>query len=169
MATDRRIDLGPTGETLRTNVQRLREAQNLTFAELSRRLNAVGNPIPPLGLRRMEAGERRVHVDDLTALAHVLGTSPANLLMPDTPDGDDEVTATGIGTTTARNLWKWIRDGTHTTGRRISLALYGGPEWWMNEPEPGPEVVQKEFFQKLRAIGLNFPEITEQPGTDGDR
>lgn len=153
---------------MRTNVQRLREAQNLTFAELSRRLNAVGNPIPPLGLRRMEAGERRVHVDDLTALAHVLGTSPANLLMPDTPAGDDEVTATGIGTTTARNLWKWIRDGSHTSGRRFSLAHYGGPEWWMNEPIPNDNPDMKRFLQKLQDIGFNIPDFTDQTDTDGD-
>lgn len=109
--SDRRIDLGPTGETVRKNVTRLREDQNLSFAELSRRLEAADNPIPPLGLRRIEAGERRVNVDDLTALAYVLKTSPAYLLMPHSPERDRPETLTGIGQLEAFELWKWIQDG----------------------------------------------------------
>ena len=74
--TGKEISLGPTGETVRENVARYRKTAGLSFAELSRNLEAVGRPLAPLGLRRIEAGERRVDVDDLMALAVVLGVHP---------------------------------------------------------------------------------------------
>ena len=66
---EKRNPLGPTGETLQANVIALRERQNLTYAQLSRKLKAAGRAIPELGLRRIEGGDRRVDVDDLMALA----------------------------------------------------------------------------------------------------
>ena len=54
----------------------------LTYAELSRQLDALGRRIPPLGLRQLEAGQRRVDVDDLLALAQVFDVSPMALMMP---------------------------------------------------------------------------------------
>ncbi|MBT2491519.1 helix-turn-helix transcriptional regulator [Streptomyces sp. ISL-96] len=74
--------LGPIGENVRDNVKRLRQEQNLTLAELARRLSKIGRSIPSLGLSRIENGERRVDADDLVALASVLGVSPAALLLP---------------------------------------------------------------------------------------
>lgn len=106
------MTLGPTGQAVRDNIQRLREAQHLTFAELSRRLEAVGNPIPPLGLRRIEAGERKVDVDDLAALAVVLGTVPNYLLMPATNTGNEDATVTGMKTVSAFEVWQWLTKAT---------------------------------------------------------
>jgi transcriptional regulator with XRE-family HTH domain len=75
--------LGPAGEVLRENLKRIRkDERRLTFAELSKRLGALGRPIPVLGLRRIELGERRVDVDDLLALADALGIAPVLLLAP---------------------------------------------------------------------------------------
>lgn len=77
----------------------------MTYAELSRRLEAVCRPIPPLGLRRMEAGERRVDVDDLTALALVLGVSPLALMLP---YGEQSAPAELANTTVRHDeLWQW--------------------------------------------------------------
>ena len=73
---------GPTAQTVRANIAEFREAAELTYAEISRRLDEAGRPIPPLGLRRIEAGERRVDVDDLTAIAVVLDVSPMRLCYP---------------------------------------------------------------------------------------
>lgn len=88
--------LGPTGDTVRENVLRYRTRLNLGYADLARRLEALGRPIPVLGLSRIERGERRIDVDDLMALAVALGVSPTSLLLPDTAGADDTVTATGI-------------------------------------------------------------------------
>lgn len=63
-------------------VKRVREDQRVPYTELSKRLTDLGRPIPVLGLRRIERGERRVDVDDLIALAWALSVPPAALLFP---------------------------------------------------------------------------------------
>lgn len=100
---------GPTGRTTAWNIARLRRAANLTYADLSRQLEELGRPIPPLGLRRIEAGERRVDVDDLMALAVVLEATPNYLLLPpvESTAVTAEVTAQGVVST--RNAWEWAR------------------------------------------------------------
>jgi transcriptional regulator with XRE-family HTH domain len=100
--------LGPTGNTVRDNVLRYRTRMNLGYADLARRLEALGRPIPVLGLSRIERGERRVDVDDLLALAVALGVSPTSLLLPDTAAADETVSATGIDGT-ADDLLGWLR------------------------------------------------------------
>jgi transcriptional regulator with XRE-family HTH domain len=62
------------------NIRRLRAMRVMTYVALSRRLAVIGRPIPVLGLRRIEQGERRVDADDLVALAEVLGVEPVQLL-----------------------------------------------------------------------------------------
>lgn len=78
---DKKIQLGGTGETVRRNVKRLRGG--MQYKDLAEKLAEVGRPIPTLGLRRIEAGERRVDVDDLFALAMVFEVSPLTILMPE--------------------------------------------------------------------------------------
>lgn len=67
--------LGVIGLTVAANVERLRKQSGWTFKDLSDRLDKVGRPIPPLGLRRLRDGERRVDVDELFALCDVFGIS----------------------------------------------------------------------------------------------
>lgn len=100
--------LGPTGDTVRANVLRYRNRMNLGYADLARRLEDIGRPIPVLGLSRIERGERRVDVDDLIALAVALGVAPTSLLLPDTSTADEPVKATGIDGTAA-DLLGWLR------------------------------------------------------------
>lgn len=89
----KKIDLGGTGETVKENVKRLRGG--MQYKELSERLAELGRPIPPLGLRRIEAGERRVDVDDLMALAVAFDVSPLALLLP--RDGSRELASPMAG------------------------------------------------------------------------
>lgn len=105
----RRNPLGSTGETVRANVRRLREDQNLGYAELSRRLKATGRAIPELGLRRIEEGSRRVDSDDLMALAEALETTPIALLMPSTATGDELVQVTARPPERAKLLWNHLQ------------------------------------------------------------
>ncbi|HEX5493232.1 MAG TPA: helix-turn-helix transcriptional regulator [Mycobacteriales bacterium] len=76
----RKNPLGATGEMVADNVKRLRGS--LSYRELSERLEALGRPIPPLGLSRIEKCTRRVDVDDLVALGAALGVPPVLLLYP---------------------------------------------------------------------------------------
>lgn len=61
----------------------------MQYKELSEKLTAVGRPIHPLSLKRIEVGERRVDVDDLVALALALEVSPLALLLPHINSGED--------------------------------------------------------------------------------
>lgn len=113
-----RPGLGDTGEAVRSNIRRIRdEVLRIPVTELSRRLGELERPIPPLGLRRIEDGTRRVDTDDLTAIAVALGVSPATLLMPHANvDGveaqsPDDLTQpiTGLSEPiTALRMWDWI-------------------------------------------------------------
>lgn len=78
----KKVPLGPLGETLMVNMKRFREAQRLSYVEISTQLDALGRPIPVIGLRRIEMGERRVDIDEVAALARVLGVPPLMLLLP---------------------------------------------------------------------------------------
>lgn len=76
--------IGPVGREVAASIRTLREERRFTYVELVERLAGVGHAIPLVGVRRIERLERRVDVDDLLALAVVLGTSPTGLL-PDVP------------------------------------------------------------------------------------
>lgn len=73
---------GPAGRNVRRNVRRLREQYRWSYREVEERLAQAGRAIPVLGLSAIEAGERRVDVDDLVALTAVFGLTPGELLEP---------------------------------------------------------------------------------------
>jgi transcriptional regulator with XRE-family HTH domain len=105
VADEKKNPLGPTGEHVRANVKRIREARGLSYRQLSDRLRELRRPIPTLGLSRIEKGERRVDADDLMALCAGLRVNPAALLLP--PDTRGEVELTGFGVVLAREAWDW--------------------------------------------------------------
>jgi transcriptional regulator with XRE-family HTH domain len=54
----------------------------MTYTEISAKLAELGQPIPTLGLTRIEKGERRVDIDEVVALAQVFGVPPIALMFP---------------------------------------------------------------------------------------
>lgn len=122
--------MGPTGDTVRQNVARYRKGLNLTYAQLARDLEERGHPIPPLGLRRIEAGERRVDVDDLTALALALDVNPNALLMPPVDGSQVPCGLTGYtlrDSLSTRDAWRWARSVISLTSEPV--------ETWYNHPD----------------------------------
>lgn len=105
VADDRKNPLGPTGHQVCRNLKRLREERGLTKKQLSDAVGELGRSIPPLGISRVESGTRRVDADDLVALAVALGVNVSTLLLPDTIEGETEVT--GAGAVSAAQAWKW--------------------------------------------------------------
>jgi hypothetical protein len=71
MAGKAKRPAGDAGRAVRDNVRIARGF--MPYAELSRRLGEKGVDIPPLGLRRIEKGARRVDVDELVAFSDVFG------------------------------------------------------------------------------------------------
>lgn len=140
--------LGATGETVRRNIRWIREARGTSGAELSEALKRLKREIPVLGIQRIEAGTRRVDVDDLAAIAVALDVSPASLLMPlrndaDTrgkravPDPGDEVQADDLipitgwsQPITASAVWRWlIAARPLVAGTEQSFIANGLPAW----------------------------------------
>lgn len=151
--------LGPTGEIVRANIVRCRGRMPVT--ELSRKLRDIGRDIPPLGLRRIEEGSRRVDVDDLVAIAVALDVSPATLLVPDS-DVDERLFAyTGIDSAiSGRALWNWVTGlwplppHPPTPIKFLTRAL---PSWRLNELAPGlaageedPDAAERELRRQSR-------------------
>ncbi|MFP3967152.1 helix-turn-helix transcriptional regulator [Actinomadura fulvescens] len=98
--------VGPVGEHVAWNVRRLRAMRNLSTTQLANRLTEAGRPILANAITKIEAGSRRVDVDDLVALAVVLGVNPSALLFP--PDDDDtSMGVTGAGRFRAEVIWDW--------------------------------------------------------------
>lgn len=96
----------PTGEQVAENIRRLRGG--MTYKELSQKLEDVGRPITVLGLRRIEACERKVDVDDLMAFAIVFNVSPLTLLMPRYATASITAHITGYEECVGTNvIWLW--------------------------------------------------------------
>lgn len=122
----KKSDLGPIGINVTHAVLRFREARGLGYAELSRKLADMGRDIPPLGLRRIESGARRVDADDLVALALALDVSPLALLLPTEPSslvpkGDRY---------TAERIWHWARGDEPLTGDALTFIRDSKPLEW---------------------------------------
>lgn len=71
-----------TRAVVRANLSAHRQQTGLRLEDVSASLKASGWPVSVSALSRIENGERRIDVDDLTALAAALGVSPIVLLNP---------------------------------------------------------------------------------------
>ncbi|WP_431784341.1 helix-turn-helix domain-containing protein [Streptomyces chumphonensis] len=133
------IEHGPTTATVAANLARLRKACGFTTRGLAEAVVKAGRRVPDQSaISSIENGRRRVDVDDLTTLAAVLGVTPAALLLPLTPTGEDMVEVSGVGAVTASNAWTWALGRSHLhqgrTGREayeaaLRFDLYGRPHW----------------------------------------
>lgn len=104
----RRVEIGPTGETVRFNVARIRKRQGLTLQEVSDRLRMTDHPLAHNAISEIERGARRVDVDDLVALAVALNCSPLALLLP--PSSPEHVVSiTGADMMPGRDVWDWAQ------------------------------------------------------------
>ncbi|MEU8968139.1 helix-turn-helix transcriptional regulator [Streptomyces monashensis] len=72
--------LGAAGNNVRRNIRRLREQRHWSYRDVEERLARAGRAIPAVEQGWIDAGERRVDVDDLVALAAVFELSPEQLL-----------------------------------------------------------------------------------------
>lgn len=108
-----RKELGPTGRRLASALRRIRrgETQDITTAEMSRRLTALGQPIPDTGITKTEQGTRRVDVDDLVAISLALGVTPNTLLLPQPGylDGAEWHQLTPEAGGSPEQLWQWAQ------------------------------------------------------------
>ncbi|WP_338146201.1 helix-turn-helix transcriptional regulator [Streptomyces boncukensis] len=143
--------LGPSGEHVRRNVTRVREARGWDKKELARRVTELGRPMPELGIGRIEAGTRRVDVDDLVALAIALGVNVSALLLPPADDAQEPCGVTGVGDVSQEAAWDWA------DGQR---PLVHGDD---------PSAAHLQFLMLARPSGRRMTDMPPAPGTDPDR
>ena len=113
--TTGRIELGASGRAVAANVKRLRKDRGWSLKALSEALEGAGRKLNQDAINKIENGTgedpkkqiRRVDVDDLVALAYVLGVNPSALLLPVKVERDDEVEVTGYGSLPAEEAWNW--------------------------------------------------------------
>ena len=154
-----RKELGPTGRRVADAIRRIRrgDKQDITTAELSRRLTALGQPIPDTSITKTEQGTRRVDVDDLVALAAALGTTPNTLLLPQVgylgTSEHHQLTPAADGT--AERLWQWAQ------GERPLLIPVPGADGWLGDGK----YPSLEFSMRNRPYltAVHAPEVGRPP------
>ncbi|MEU7913456.1 helix-turn-helix domain-containing protein [Microbispora bryophytorum] len=132
-------DVGPVGREVAANLRRFRDARGLSTTQLSKLLAEQGRPIQPTGITKIEKGDRRVDVDDLVALATVLGVSPVALLLPEA-GGRERVQLTQKLGTWAKIAWRWMHG---------ELPLYD-PEEEVSESRDEWQESIKKFIRENR-------------------
>jgi transcriptional regulator with XRE-family HTH domain len=76
----RRVGIGPVGDTVRTNIAKIRKQRGMTLRDLSTVLQQYGHSMAHNTISEIELGARRVDVDDLVAFADALEVMPLDLL-----------------------------------------------------------------------------------------
>lgn len=88
------------------NVATLRKQRDFTVRSLAERLEALGRPMHPSGVTKMENGARHPGPADLVALALALGVIPSRLLLP-VDDPAASVALTPTVTVGQADAWAW--------------------------------------------------------------
>lgn len=160
----RKIELGASGSAVAKNVTRIRGSRGLNYSALSKLLSGHGREIPPLAVRRIEEGERRVDVDDLLALAAALNVSPATLLMPAVTDENLEVEVTASDAPrTADEVWDWLTAARPLADRESEVSE--GDQWVVFIHDAWP------IWRVRQVYNTTFEEMQRRPGgrgPDGD-
>lgn len=115
---------GHTNQQVAANLRRARQSNGVDLRELSARIKATGRTVSPSALSKIENGDRRVDVDDLTVFAYALETTPAALLAP----GEDAPALAGVpdGQFTPEEIERWIQG-------RVTLTTGDLLRYWKEE------------------------------------
>ncbi|AYF31479.1 hypothetical protein CSH63_29340 [Micromonospora tulbaghiae] len=156
------VDIGPLGQQVASNVKALRGSTSLR--ELESRLRELGRPILASGLVKLEAGRRRVDIDDLVALARALRVPPIRLVLPlGTHDATEVLPGWTVDTQAAvrwfggegRLSWGLTQDEyDRRFGRGAQDPATGLYEWY-EDPEAdweagaGPALLLRRHEQKV--------------------
>ncbi|MFD5225418.1 helix-turn-helix domain-containing protein [Microbacterium sp. NPDC058342] len=116
---------GLTNNYVAQNVRKVRQSIGMDLRSLSEKLTEAGRKLSVSGVSKIELGDRRVDVDDLTAIAYALGTTPAALLAP--PEGDTAFTGVPTGHTT-EEVQAWL-------GGDAALTQAGLVAYWQQQAQ----------------------------------
>lgn len=115
---------GITNTHVAQNIRAARQAIGMDLRTMSDGLKAAGRKLSTSGISKLEAGDRRVDVDDLTVIAYLLRTTPAALLTPP----DEQTTLTGVPEGyESEEIERWMRGELVLTDE--GLFNYWQQEW----------------------------------------
>ncbi|HET7388716.1 MAG TPA: helix-turn-helix domain-containing protein [Nocardioidaceae bacterium] len=117
---------GNTNEHVAANLRTARQAIGMDLRTLADRIRDTGRAMSASALSKIENGDRRVDVDDLTVFAVILQTTPAALLTP--PDGTPPPTGVPDGQYNGEELRAWVRGQAKLTTE--DLARYWKDEYF---------------------------------------
>jgi hypothetical protein len=150
-----RKEPGPTARRVADAINRIRRGNKVTTAQLSRRLAALGQPIPDTGITKTEQGTRRVDVDDLVPIALALGVTPNTLLMPQIGylGAMDPRDLTPKISGRAEELWQWAQGE-----KPLRLPIPGACSWLGGEhPDLEFSIRCRPYLTALHAPGRGAP------------
>lgn len=167
----RAVEQGPIGQAVAANLRVVRERRQLSQQGLSARLAELGRPILSTGIAKIEAGDRRVDVDDLLALAAALNVSPARLLLPDGGE-DDQVAVTERLIRPAWAVWMWV-EGLHalphedgTSDADADMALQDmRPTWKRRERDHPLSTAVRRVASDVTSVLRNAGRPDKKPNT----
>ena len=115
---------GNTNEHVAANMRTARQAIGMDLRTLADRIRDTGRAMSASALSKIENGDRRVDVDDLTVFAYMLQTTPAALLTP--PTGAKPSTGVPEGQFNAEEIRGWVRG-------QAKLTTEGLAHYWKDE------------------------------------
>lgn len=164
-----------SSKAVATNVKVIRERRGLTQQQLALGLREVGRPMQPTAVAKVEAGDRRVDVDDLTALAVVLNVPLARLLLPDTGEFD-EVHVVPAYAVPAWDAWQWASgeqslwrandDGRDPEVQRRDLDFAAERPLWKRLHDEHP--LARAARDVVRAVGRTLGSVRGAPRDRGE-
>jgi transcriptional regulator with XRE-family HTH domain len=101
------VQRGAVAERVRDNIKRIRQDRRLTGGQLAELLGALGRPMQPTAINKIETGARRVDVDDVVAISLALNTTPNRLLLNDPADHQAELEVAPHVGAAAFQAWAW--------------------------------------------------------------
>jgi transcriptional regulator with XRE-family HTH domain len=119
----------PAGNTtahVAANLRAARQAIGMDLRTFADRIKEAGRAMSPSALSKIENGDRRVDVDDLTVFAYILGTTPAALLTP--PGSAQPSTGVPENRYNAEEIRAWVRGQAKLTTE--DLARYWKDEYF---------------------------------------
>ena len=117
---------GNTNAHVAANLRAARQAIGMDLRTFAAKVKETGRAISPSALSKIENGDRRVDVDDLTVFAYILQTTPAALLTPP----EDAALPTGVpdGPYSAEETRAWVHGQAKLT--TDDLARYWKDEYF---------------------------------------
>ncbi|HWL01680.1 MAG TPA: helix-turn-helix transcriptional regulator [Microbacteriaceae bacterium] len=145
---------GNTGSHVAANLKQARQSIGLDLRELAARVRRAGRTISHSAISKIENGDRRVDVDDLTVLAYVLETTPAALLTP--PEDAPAPTGVPEGDYLDEEVHAWLRDWT-------PLTVKGLVWYWRGQTEAARRHIQldKELLEMYAKRGEGISTVED--------